>query len=128
MIVSEIVPLVERLVNNLGFPIFLWLCFFWVASKAAKKIGYKLEPIFAAHLDLITELKNNSGKTLQILEKQNDILTSKFDTQKNILEKHSSHLEEIMVNQIAHNTTLHSKTQPFQVVSNGTVASNKKTI
>jgi hypothetical protein len=44
----------------------------------------------------MTDLKNSSGRTAEILEKQNDILVQNFNVHADILNDHTNKLDEIL--------------------------------
>lgn len=92
----EVLPSVGEFINKTGFPVGLWLITGWIVYKLGKKIFFKIEPIVDAHFELITELKNSSSRTTQILEKQNDILVQNFNVHADILNDHTNKLDEIL--------------------------------
>lgn len=100
-IITEMLPNIERFINNTGFPIAMLFIIGYFAQRVGKKLYQKLEPIIDSHFDLVSELKNTSVQQVGLMNKQNEILSENFERQKDILERHSTQLEEIKV--------LHSK-------------------
>jgi len=92
----EILPALGDFINKTGFPIALWVIAFFAFYKVFQKFFRKVEPIIDAHFELVTELKNTSGRTADILEKQNEILITKLDEHAEILIDHTGKLEKIM--------------------------------
>jgi len=92
----EMLPNVGEFINKTGFPVGLWLITGAIVYKLGKKIFIKIEPIVDEHIELVKELKNNSGRTTEILEKQNEILTNNFMVHTNILNDHTAKLDTIM--------------------------------
>ena len=92
----EILPNLGEFINKTGFPVGLWLITGFVVYKLGKKIFVKIEPIVDAHFELVTELKNSSSRTTEILEKQNDILVNNFNQHANILNDHTVKLDNII--------------------------------
>ena len=92
----EVLPNLGDFINKTGFPIALWVIAGIAFYKVFQKFFHKLEPIIDAHFELVTELKNSSGRTADILEKQNEILTTKLDEHTSILTDHTSKLDTIM--------------------------------
>lgn len=92
----EILPALGDFINKTGFPIALWVIAFFAFYKVFQKFFKKVEPIIDAHFELVTELKNTSGRTADILERQNEILITKLDEHTEILTNHTVKLEKIM--------------------------------
>lgn len=92
----EILPALGDFINKTGFPIALWVIAFFAFYKVFQKFFKKVEPIIDAHFELVTELKNTSGRTADILERQNEILITKLDEHTEILTDHTVKLEKIM--------------------------------
>jgi hypothetical protein len=84
----------------------LWLITGFVVYKLGKKIFVKIEPIVDAHFELVTELKNSSSRTTEILEKQNDILVNNFSVHTTILNDHTAKLDSIMKGNLERNEIL----------------------
>lgn len=102
----EILPNLGEFINKTGFPVGLWLITGFVVYKLGKKIFVKIEPIVDAHFELVTELKNSSSRTTEILEKQNDILVNNFSQHANILNDHTVKLDSIMKGNLERNHIL----------------------
>jgi hypothetical protein len=112
----EILPAIGDFINKTGFPIALWVIAGFAFYKVFQKFFRKLEPIIDAHFELVTELKNTSGRTADILEKQNNILSTELGKQNilmqehsNILNDHSDKLETILKSNIQRNELLEDK-------------------
>lgn len=116
----EVLPSIGEFINKTGFPVGLWLITGWIVYKLGKKIFFKIEPIVDAHFELITELKNSSSRTTQILEKQNDILVNNFNIHADILNDHTGKLDKIMQINIVRNEMLEEdKKKAVIPMSNG---------
>lgn len=102
----EILPNLGEFINKTGFPVGLWLITGFVVYKLGKKIFVKIEPIVDAHFELVTELKNSSSRTTEILEKQNDILVNNFSVHTTILNDHTAKLDSIMKGNLERNEIL----------------------
>lgn len=102
----EMLPNLGDFINKTGFPIALWIIAGVAFYKVFQKFFHKLEPIIDAHFELVTQLKDTSGRTADILEKQNDILVTKLDEHTNILTDHTSKLDQIMRINIERNEIL----------------------
>lgn len=102
----EILPNLGEFINKTGFPVGLWLVTGFVVYKLGKKIFVKIEPIVDAHFELVTELKNSSSRTTEILEKQNDILVNNFSVHTTILNDHTAKLDSIMKGNLERNEIL----------------------
>ena len=102
----EILPNLGEFINKTGFPVGLWLITGFVVYKLGKKVFVKIEPIVDAHFELVTELKNSSSRTTEILEKQNDILVNNFNQHANILNDHTVKLDSIMKGNLERNHIL----------------------
>lgn len=85
----EVLPSLGEFINKTGFPIALWVIAGFAFYKVFKKFFAKLEPIIDAHFELVTELKNSSGRTAEILERQNTILSTEFEKQNVLMHEHS---------------------------------------
>jgi len=92
----EVLPSVGDFINKTGFPVGLWLFTGFIIYKLGKKILTKLEPLVDLYFELMTDLKNSSGRTAEILEKQNDILVQNFNVHADILNDHTNKLDEIL--------------------------------
>lgn len=90
----EVLPTLGDFINKTGFPIALWIIAGLAFYKVFQKFFHKLEPIIDAHFELVTELKNNSGRTAEILEKQNNILSTEFGKQNLLMQEHSTILND----------------------------------
>lgn len=99
----EILPHLGEFINKTGFPVGLWLITGFVVYKLGKKIFIKVEPIVDAHFELVTQLKDATGRTVNILEKQNEILVNNFTIHTEILNDHTDKLDKIMQISIAKN-------------------------
>lgn len=115
----EVLPSLGDFINKTGFPIALWIIAGIVFFKAFKKFFTKLEPIIDAHFELVTELKNSSGRTADILEAQNNILTTKFDEHSGILREHGIKLEKITSLNVDRNEILEDNKKIIPMVSAG---------
>lgn len=102
----EMLPNLGEFINKTGFPVGLWLITGFLVYKLGKKIFVKIEPIVDAHFELVTELKNSSSRTTEILEKQNEILVQNFSVHTNILNDHTAKLDNIMKINIERNEIL----------------------
>jgi hypothetical protein len=102
----EVLPSLGEFINKTGFPIALWIIAGFAFYKVFKKFFHKLEPIIDAHFELVTELKNSSGKTAEILEKQNEILITNFNVHTTILNDHTDKLNQIMKINVERNEIL----------------------
>ncbi len=92
----EMLPNLGEFINKTGFPVSLWLFTGFIIYKLGKKILTKLEPLVDLYFELMTDLKNSSGRTAEILEKQNDILVQNFNVHADILNDHTNKLDEIL--------------------------------
>jgi hypothetical protein len=106
----EALPNVGKFLNEVGFPMAIWLITIFILYKVFYSIGYKalaklwnkVEPIIDAHFDLVITMKDNLSKQTDIMSKTNSLIESKFDEQNGILSSHSEKLTEISDNQIKH--------------------------
>jgi hypothetical protein len=114
----EILPNLGEFINKTGFPVGLWLITGFVVYKLGKKIFIKVEPIVDAHFELVTQLKDASGRTVSILEKQNEILVNNFNVHTDILNDHTDKLDRIMQGNIVRNDILEDKKKVISM-SNG---------
>jgi hypothetical protein len=114
----EMLPNLGEFINKTGFPVGLWLITGFVLYKLGKKIFIKVEPIVDAHFELVTQLKDASGRTVSILEKQNEILVNNFNVHTDILNDHTDKLDRIMQGNIARNDILEDKKKVISM-SNG---------
>jgi hypothetical protein len=114
----EVLPNLGEFINKTGFPVGLWLITGFVVYKLGKKIFIKVEPIVDAHFELVTQLKDASGRTVSILEKQNEILVNNFNVHTDILNDHTDKLDRIMQGNIARNDILEDKKKVISI-SNG---------
>lgn len=114
----EVLPNLGEFINKTGFPVGLWLITGFVVYKLGKKIFIKVEPIVDAHFELVTQLKDASGRTVSILEKQNEILVNNFNVHTDILNDHTDKLDRIMQGNISRNDTLEDKKKVISI-SNG---------
>ena len=114
----ETLPNLGEFINKTGFPVGLWLITGFVVYKLGKKIFIKVEPIVDAHFELVTQLKDASGRTVSILEKQNEILVNNFNVHTDILNDHTDKLDRIMQGNIARNDILEDKKKVISM-SNG---------
>lgn len=114
----EILPNLGEFINKTGFPVGLWLITGFVIYKLGKKIFIKVEPIVDAHFELVTQLKDASGRTVSILEKQNEILVQNFTVHAEILNEHTYKLDRIMQDGIPKNDILEDKKKVISM-SNG---------
>jgi len=114
----EVLPNLGEFINKTGFPVGLWLITVFVVYKLGKKIFIKVEPIVDAHFELVTQLKDASGRTVSILEKQNEILVNNFNVHTDILNDHTDKLDRIMQGNIARNDILEDKKKVISM-SNG---------
>ena len=115
----EVLPNLGEFINKTGFPVGLWLITGFIVYKLGKKVFVKIEPIVNAHFELVTELKNSSSRTTEILEKQNEILVNNFNTHANILNDHTNKLDKIMHNNIERNEILEDTKKKIIPISNG---------
>lgn len=115
----EILPNLGEFINKTGFPVGLWLITGFVLYKFGKKVFFKIEPIVDAHFELVTELKNSSSRTTEILEKQNDILVKNFNIHTDILNDHTGKLDKIMQINIIRNDMLEDEMKRVIPISNG---------
>jgi len=102
----EVLPNLGEFINKTGFPVGLWLITGFVLYKLGKKIFVKIEPIVDAHFELVTQLKDATGRTVTILEKQNDILVQNFTIHADILNDHTAKLDNIMKINVERNEIL----------------------
>ena len=114
----EVLPNLGEFINKTGFPVGLWLITGFVVYKLGKKIFIKVEPIVDAHFELVTQLKDATGRTVNILEKQNEILVNNFNIHTDILNDHTDKLDRIMQGSIARNDILEDKKKVISM-SNG---------
>jgi hypothetical protein len=115
----EILPNLGEFINKTGFPVGLWLITGFVVYKLGKKVFVKIEPIVDAHFELVTELKNSSSRTTEILEKQNEILVTNFNVHATILNDHTNKLDKIMYGNIERNEILEDTKKKVIPMSNG---------
>jgi hypothetical protein len=115
----EMLPNLGEFINKTGFPVGLWLITGWVVYKLGKKIFVKIEPIVDAHFELVTELKNSSSRTTEILEKQNEILVHNFNLHTGILNDHTNKLDKIMQGNVERNEILEDTKKKVIPMSNG---------
>jgi hypothetical protein len=115
----EMLPNLGEFINKTGFPVGLWLITGWVVYKLGKKIFVKIEPIVDAHFELVTELKNSSSRTTEILEKQNEILVHNFNVHTGILNDHTNKLDKIMQGNVERNEILEDTKKKVIPMSNG---------
>jgi inactivated superfamily I helicase len=115
----EILPALGEFINKTGFPVGLWLITGFVVYKLGKKIFIKVEPIVDAHFELVTQLKDATGRTVSILEKQNEILVHNFNIHTDILNDHTSKLDKIMHGNIERNEILEDTKKKVIPMSNG---------
>jgi hypothetical protein len=123
----EVLPNLGEFINKTGFPVGLWLITGFVLYKLGKKIFVKIEPIVDAHFELVTQLKDATGRTVTILEKQNDILVQNFTIHADILNDHTTKLDNIMKINIERNEILEEtkKVLPMNgMIPNAAGASN----
>jgi hypothetical protein len=102
----EILPSLGDFINKTGFPIALWVIAGFAFYKVFKKFFTKLEPIMDAHFELVTQLKDSTGKTVEVLEKQNEILVNNFNVHTSILNDHTEKLNQIMKINVERNEIL----------------------
>jgi hypothetical protein len=114
----EVLPNLGEFINKTGFPVGLWLITGFVVYKLGKKIFIKVEPIVDAHFELVTQLKDASGRTVSILEKQNEILVNNFNIHTDILNDHTDKLDRIMQGNVARNDIL-EETKKVIPMANG---------
>lgn len=119
----EILPSVGEFINKTGFPVGLWFITGFVVYKLGKKVFFKIEPIVDAHFELVTELKNNSNRTTEILEKQNEILVNNFTIHSEILNDHTDKLSQIMKINTVRNDILEDTEKKIISISNGMATS-----
>jgi hypothetical protein len=115
----EILPNLGEFINKTGFPVGLWLITGFVVYKLGKKIFVKVEPIIDAHFELVTQLKDSTGRTVTILEKQNEILVQNFTIHANILNDHTNKLDKIMHGNVELNEMLEDAKKKVIPMSNG---------
>jgi hypothetical protein len=115
----EILPNLGEFINKTGFPVGLWLITGFLVYKLGKKIFVKVEPIIDAHFELVTQLKDSTGRTVTILEKQNEILVQNFTIHANILNDHTNKLDKIMHGNIEQNEILEDTKKKIIPMSNG---------
>jgi hypothetical protein len=115
----EILPNLGEFINKTGFPVGLWLITGFIVYKLGKKVFVKIEPIVDAHFELVTELKNSSSRTTEILEKQNEILVTNFSVHANILNDHTNKLDKIMYGNVERNEILEDVKKKVIPMSNG---------
>jgi len=115
----EVLPALGEFINKTGFPVGLWLITGFVVYKLGKKIFIKVEPIVDAHFELVTQLKDATGRTVSILEKQNEILVHNFNIHTDILNDHTSKLDKIMHGNIERNEILEDTKKKVIPMSNG---------
>jgi hypothetical protein len=123
----EVLPNLGEFINKTGFPVGLWLITGFVLYKLGKKIFVKIEPIVDAHFELVTQLKDATGRTVTILEKQNDILVQNFTIHADILNDHTTKLDNIMKINVERNEILEEtkKVLPMNgMIPNAAGASN----
>ena len=118
----EMLPNLGEFINKTGFPVGLWLITGFVIYKLGKKVFVKIEPIVDAHFELVTELKNSSSRTTEILEKQNEILVSNFNIHTDILNDHTNKLDKIMQGNLERNEILEDTKKKVIPMSNGMAA------
>jgi len=95
MNITELLPLLERFINNTGFPIAMLLIIGYIVKKAAEKVYEKIVPVVDSHLELVLELKNTSVEQVNLMDKQNQILLDNFEKHGKLLENQSLELKEI---------------------------------
>jgi hypothetical protein len=115
----EMLPNLGEFINKTGFPVGLWLITGFIVYKLGKKVFVKIEPIVDAHFELVTELKNSSSRTTEILEKQNEILVTNFNVHANILNDHTNKLDKIMYGNVERNEILEDVKKKVIPMSNG---------
>ncbi len=115
----EVLPNLGEFINKTGFPVGLWLITGFIVYKLGKKVFVKIEPIVDAHFELVTELKNSSSRTTEILEKQNEILVTNFNVHANILNDHTNKLDKIMHGNLERNDILEDVKKKVIPLSNG---------
>lgn len=115
----EALPSLGEFINKTGFPIALWIIAGLAFWKVFTKFFRKLEPIIDAHFELVTQLKDTSGRTADILEKQNEILVTKLDEHTSILTDHTSKLDRIMKVNIERNEILEESKKILPLASVG---------
>ena len=115
----EVLPNLGEFINKTGFPVGLWLITGFIVYKLGKKVFVKIEPIVDAHFELVTELKNSSSRTTEILEKQNEILVTNFNVHANILNDHTNKLDKIMHGNVERNDILEDVKKKVIPLSNG---------
>ena len=119
----EVLPNLGEFINKTGFPVGLWLITGFIVYKLGKKVFVKIEPIVDAHFELVTELKNSSSRTTEILEKQNEILVNNFNTHANILNDHTVKLDNIMNSNTQRNHILEDTQRLIPMPINGSAPS-----
>lgn len=92
-VIKEGLPLLERFINNTGFPIAMLIIIGYFVNKVGVKVYRKLEPIIDSHFELVSELKNTSVEQVGLMDKQNKILVDNFTEQRDILK----HIQENQV-------------------------------
>jgi len=102
----EILPSLGDFINKTGFPIALWVIAGFAFYKVFKKFFVKLEPIIDAHFELVTQLKDSTSRTVDVLEKQNEILVTNFNVHTTILNDHTEKLNQIMKINVERNEIL----------------------
>lgn len=115
----EILPNLGEFINKTGFPVGLWLITGFIVYKLGKKVFVKIEPIVDAHFELVTQLKDSTGRTVDVLEKQNEILVHNFNIHTNILNDHTNKLDKIMHGNIERNEILEEAKKKVIPMSNG---------
>lgn len=120
----EILPSLGEFINKTGFPIALWVIAGFAFYKVFKKFFIKLEPIIDAHFELVTQLKDSTGRTVDVLEKQNEILVTNFNVHTNILNDHTIKLEKIMQGNVERNEIMEDEIKKKLIpMSNGMATS-----
>jgi hypothetical protein len=114
----EMLPALGDFINKTGFPIALWIIAGIAFYKVFQKFFRKLEPIIDAHFELVTQLKDTSGRTADILEKQNEILVTNFNVHTTILNDHTEKLNQIMKINVERNEIL-EETKKIIPIPNG---------
>jgi hypothetical protein len=117
----EMLPALGDFINKTGFPIALWIIAGAAFYKVFQKFFRKLEPIIDAHFELVTQLKDTSGRTAEILEKQNEILVTNFNVHTTILNDHTDKLNQIMKINVERNEIL-EETKKIIPMPNGLAA------
>lgn len=114
----EVLPSLGEFINKTGFPVGLWLITGFVVYQLGRKIFIKVEPIVDAHFELVTQLKDATGRTVNILEKQNEILVQNFTIHTEILNDHTDKLDRIMQGNLVRNGILEDEKKIISM-SNG---------